>query len=166
MHGNGVGFLFLFIGAGFACLLGLGFLVSWFGSMIYGGIWWGRLRDGPEHASGRPRQFWQTTLAMWVCSLVLPVPAPWICSCILTAWTTKSGCEQFDKELNAVPVSDPHYQLIQDWYLQCTIKGGEKGCIDYICSGISHKLMLSFAVLGGLGIAGVTAAIIGHCAAK
>ena len=132
-------------------LLVIGFMVASFGFLIYGGIWWGRLRNGPEHASGRPRQFWQTTLAMWICSLVLPAPAPWICSCLLAAWTTKSGCEKFDKELKAVPDSDPHYQRIQDWITDCSVKSRDD-CIGYICSGEPHQLILAFAILQGIGI--------------
>lgn len=130
-----------------------GLAVSLVGALIFGGIWWGRLRKGPEYISGRPRQLWQVTLAMWICCLVTPPPLPLICICILAAWTTKSECNKLLNDLDAVDESHPYFYRIVDWSISCEIKSGEKGCIDYICSGIPHKLMIAFSVMGFLGTA-------------
>lgn len=136
-------------------LLLLCLAISWWGQIIYGGIWWGRLRKGPENAGGRAFQFWQTTLAMWVCSLVLPFLAPWICACILASWTTSDGCAKFQADLFKGAEGQ---QEVKEWLTRCglehpgTAEDVAAGCRDWICSGQPHKLMLAWSIMGGIGL--------------
>ena len=135
-----------------AILLVLCLIVAYWGQMIYGGIWWGRLDSGAKHAGGRARQFWQTTLAMWVCSLVLPFFAPWVCACILASWTTTKGYEKFQNSIGSAILQGD--QRVFAWFMDCT-KGRTdiEGCMKRVCTD-PRKYMLAWSIMGGIGMIG------------
>ena len=133
-----------------AILLVLCLIVAYWGQMIYGGIWWGRLDGGAKHAGGRARQFWQTTLAMWVCSLVLPFFAPWVCACILASWTTDSGCQKFWASINQAMADS----RVAAWVSDCTKTLEDiDGCNKRVCAD-PRKYMLAWSIMGGIGLIG------------
>ena len=120
--------------------------------IIYGGVWWGRLNHGCDIiGDGRVMQIWQVTLSMWVLGLIVPLLAPFLCSCFLVAWTTPSGCERFRNEVEAFYRSpageDPQFQ---QWYMKWTEAGGrfssqklcEEGNMAMICAVIFGAIVL------------------------
>lgn len=118
--------------------------------IVYGGIWWGRLNHGCDIiGEGRVMQIWQITLSMWVLGLIVPLLAPFLCSCFLVAWTTPSGCQRFRNEVEAFYKSpageDPQFQ---DWYMKWTEAGGRFSSQKLCEEG--NVAMIWAVILGGI----------------
>ena len=125
--------------------------------IVYGGIWWGRLNHGCDIiGEGRVMQIWQITLSMWVLGLIVPLLAPFLCSCFLVAWTTPSGCQRFRNEVEAFYESpageDPQFQ---EWYMKWTEAGGrfssqklcEEGTVAMIWAVILGGIVLMYIIV-------------------
>lgn len=131
---------------------------TYWGYLIYGGVQWGRWKDGFDLVSGTPQKMTQAALAMWVCSLVFPVLAPYICACCILGWTSGSKCDEYS-ELFAQAYNDS--QLLEDpnkhaqfqiWYklnTQSYGQSGERVLQDIICKE-TFKVLLAFVIMSSL----------------
>ena len=132
--------------------------VTYWGYLIYGGVQWGRWKEGMGLVAGRPYNMTQAMLAMWICSLVLPLLAPFICGCVVLAWTSGSRCDQIHALLLRAAVDASLLRNARDqpklqrWLLQHSYMpaGGEERLIDdTVCKEV-FKVLLAFTIMSCL----------------
>lgn len=128
---------------------------TYWGYLVYGGVQWGRWRQGFNLVSGTPQKMTQAALAMWVCSLVFPVLAPFICACCILGWTSGSKCDEYSDLLSQAYndsqlLEDPNkHRQFQIWYTLNTHSYGQSGerVLDDIICKETFKVLLAFVIM-------------------